>query len=64
MDFSLLKALTLFNEGLVFYVIFPAIVLLGLYLTFRLRLIQLSKLLLSGHHLIKKQETETGITQG
>jgi AGCS family alanine or glycine:cation symporter len=62
MELSLLNGLTLFNEGLVFYLIFPAILLLGLYLTIRLRFIQLSKLGQSGLHLIQKRESETGIT--
>ncbi|NGX46048.1 MAG: Amino-acid carrier protein AlsT [Chlamydiae bacterium] len=62
MELSLLKGLTLFNEGLVFYLIFPAILLLGLYLTVRLRFIQISKLGGSCRHLVQKQESETGIT--
>lgn len=63
MEFSLHRILTLLNEGFTFYVIFPGIALLGLYLTIKLRFLQFSKLKMSLGTLMKKSEpSETGIT--
>jgi AGCS family alanine or glycine:cation symporter len=43
-----------FNDSLTFFVIFPVIVLLGLYLTVKLRFLQIFKLKMSVFHLLKK----------
>lgn len=51
---------TLFNETFTFYLVFPAIVLLGLYLTVRLRFVQVSKLKMSFSFLVKKQKGQEG----
>jgi len=60
MSFS--EILRLFNEGLTFFVIFPAIVVLGIYLTVKLRFVQFSKLGLSIKHLLHKPENQEGIS--
>jgi len=60
MSFS--EILRLFNEGLTFYVIFPAVLLLSLYLTVKLRFIQFSKLGLSARELFQKRDTQEGIS--
>jgi len=60
MDFEIRSLLTLINEGLTFFLVFPAIVLLGLYLTVRLRCLQLSKLKMSFSYLIKKESGSEG----
>lgn len=52
MSFS--DLIRLFNDGLTFFLIFPAIVVLGVYLTVRLRFVQFSKLGLSIKHLLHK----------
>ncbi len=44
------------NELFTLFFVFPAILLLGIYLSFRLRFVQLSKFLLSFGHLFKRQE--------
>lgn len=49
-----------FNETFTFYFVFPAIVLLGLYLTFRLKFVQISKLKLSFSCLLKKESQSQG----
>lgn len=64
MDVSLKSLLISFNEGFTFFIVFPAIVLLGLYLTFKLRCVQISKLKLSFSCLLKKEDKSQGnITQ-
>lgn len=60
MDISLKSLLIIFNEGLTFFFVFPAIVLLGLYLTFKLRCVQISKLKLSFSCLLKKESQSQG----
>jgi len=60
MDFNLKSLLISINEGLTFYFVLPAIVLLGLYLTIRLRCLQISKLKLSFSWLIKKDKGSEG----
>lgn len=49
-----------FNEGFTFFLVFPSIVLLGLYLTFKLRCVQISKLKLSFSCLLKKDKQSQG----
>lgn len=49
-----------FNKFFTLYLVFPAVVLLGLYLTIKLRCIQLSKLNLSFKYLISKEEKTVG----
>ncbi len=56
------KALSLLNEGFTFFVIFPSVLLLGLFLTWKLRFIQFSKLSASWKYLFHKGEGD-GITQ-
>jgi AGCS family alanine or glycine:cation symporter len=46
------------NESFTLYVIFPSILLLGIYLTWRLRFVQISKIFLSFTHLFKRREAE------
>lgn len=60
MDFS--QILSLFNEGFTFFVIFPAILFIGIYLTIKLKFVQLSKLPLSLKYLLQKQAKTDGIT--
>lgn len=48
------------NEKLTFYLVFPAIVILGLYLTIKLRGFQISKLKLSFFNLVKQQKNSQG----
>lgn len=63
MDFSIPHLLTLLNQGFTFYVIFPGIALLGIYLTLKLRFLQFSKLKLSLKTLLTKGEkSEEGLT--
>ncbi len=50
--------LKLLNEFFTLYFVFPAILLLGFYLTWRLRFVQFSKLFLSFKHLFKKNEAD------
>lgn len=45
-----------FNEFITIYFVFPSVVLLGVYLTFRLKCVQLSKLKMGFFHLFKKEE--------
>lgn len=45
-----------FHELLTLYFVFPSIVLLGIYLTFRLKCVQLAKLKMGFSHLFKKEE--------
>lgn len=60
MDISLKSILIGFNEGFTFFFVFPAIVLLGLYLTLKLRFVQISKLKLSFSCLLKKENQSQG----
>lgn len=53
---SIQSLLSNFNHYLTFFLIFPLIVVLGLYLTVRLGFIQLSKLKMSFKYLLKKDE--------
>ena len=49
-----------FNKIFTLYCVFPAVVILGIYLTIKLKCIQLSKLKMSLSCLLKKEEkTET-----
>lgn len=48
------------NETLTFYIVFPCIILLGLYFTIKLRGFQISKLKLSFFSLLKKQKNLQG----
>lgn len=52
--------LRLLNEFFTLYFVFPSIFLLGIYLTFRLRFVQLSKLSKSFAHLFKREHGEEG----
>lgn len=52
--------LTTFNEGLTLFLVFPAIILLGLYLTIRLRCVQISKLKMSFGCLLKNEDESQG----
>ncbi len=54
MEFSIAAILRHFNEAVTFYLIFPGIALLGLYLTIKLRFLQFSKLGLSIKTLMTK----------
>lgn len=49
-----------FNEKFTLFAVFPAIILLGLYLTCRLRCVQISKLKLSASSLLQKGEGNEG----
>lgn len=49
-----------FNEVLTFFFVFPAIILLGLYLTIKLRCVQISKLKMSFSYLLKKEGQSEG----
>lgn len=60
MDVSLKTFLIYFNETFTFFLVFPAIVILGLYLTIRLRFLQISKLKLSFFCLLKKDKQSEG----
>lgn len=60
MDVSLHSLLVSFNEAFTFFLVFPAIVLLGLYFTFKLRCVQISKLKLSFSYLLKKESHSQG----
>jgi AGCS family alanine or glycine:cation symporter len=60
MDISFKTFLVSFNEAFTFYFVFPAIVLLGLYLTIRLRFVQISKLKMSFSCLLKKESQSQG----
>jgi len=59
-DSGLKAFLISFNEICTFYFVFPAIILLGLYLTIRLRFVQISKLKMSVTHLLKKDKGSEG----
>lgn len=50
--------LRLLNEYFTLYLVFPGILLLGIYLTYRLRFVQLSKLATSFKHLFTKPDSD------
>lgn len=60
MDIGLKSLLINFNEVLTFFFVFPAIVLLGLYFTFKLRCVQVAKLKMSFSYLLKKETKSQG----
>ncbi|MFI0434484.1 MAG: alanine/glycine:cation symporter family protein [Parachlamydiaceae bacterium] len=60
MDLSFQTLLMNFNQALTFFFVFPAIVLLGLYLSIKLRFVQLLKLRLSFSFLLKKESQSKG----
>jgi AGCS family alanine or glycine:cation symporter len=60
MDVSLKTLLIHFNEALTIFFVFPAIVLLGLYFTIKLRFVQISKLKMSFLYLLKKETKSQG----
>lgn len=60
MDASFQFFLTQINETLTFFFVFPAIVLLGCYLTIKLRCVQISKLKMSFSFLLKKDSQSQG----
>lgn len=60
MDLTIKNLLGIFNEGLTAFIIFPSIICLGLYLTYRLRCVQVSQLATSFKCLLKKKENEEG----
>jgi AGCS family alanine or glycine:cation symporter len=60
MELTIKNLLGFFNESLTAFVIFPSIICLGLYLTYRLRCVQVSKLYESFQCLLKKGENDQG----
>ena len=60
MDISFKSLLISFNETFTFFFIFPAIFLIVVYLTYRLRCVQISKLKLSFACLLKKEGSSQG----
>lgn len=60
MDLNFKLFLTHFNEALTFYFVFPAIVILGTYLSVKLRCVQISKLKMSFFCLLKKPSHSEG----
>lgn len=60
MDINFKTLLIQFNEIFTFFIVFPSLVLLGLYLTIRLRFVQLTKLKMSFFQLVKKDQKEKG----
>lgn len=60
MDISLKTLLIQFNETFTFFLVFPCLVILGLYLTIRLRCVQVSKLKMSFACLLNKDKKEQG----
>ncbi len=60
MDISFKTLLIQFNEAFTFFIVFPCLVLLGLYLTIRLRCVQISKLKMSFIRLLNKDQKEKG----
>ena len=59
---QLSQAIALLNSGFTFFVVFPAILLLGVYLTYRLRFMQFTRLGLSLRQLFQKGDSPDGIT--
>lgn len=63
MDWNLRLLLGGFNETFTFFLVFPGMVLLGIYLTIRLRVVQISKLKLGFANLLRnKQNCEGNIS--
>ncbi|WP_068467961.1 alanine/glycine:cation symporter family protein [Candidatus Protochlamydia phocaeensis] len=60
MNFDIKSLLTGVNEAFTFFLVFPTIILFGLYLTFKLRFVQISKLKMSFCCLLKKEESSQG----
>jgi len=60
MGLFLQEILSKCNQYLTFYLVFPGIVLLGIYLTLRLRVVQFSKFKLGLRYLFKKEEGAEG----
>lgn len=60
MDISFKTLLIHFNEAFTFFFVFPTIVLLGLYLTVKLRCVQIAKLKMSFSWLLKKESQSQG----
>jgi AGCS family alanine or glycine:cation symporter len=60
MDLSVKAILTNFNEIFTFFFVFPAIITLGLYLTIKLKFVQVSKLKMGFSYLLKKEGTSQG----
>jgi alanine or glycine:cation symporter, AGCS family len=48
------------NQNFTFFFVFPSIVILGFYLSFKMNFLQITKLKLSGSSLLKKDESEHG----
>lgn len=57
---DLTSLLTGLNETLTACVVFPAMILLGLYLTYRLRFVQVTKLKAGFTHLLKQEKDAEG----
>lgn len=60
MDVDFKTLLAGFNETFTLFCVFPAIILLGIYLTIKLNFVQISKLKMSFSHLLKKEEGSQG----
>jgi AGCS family alanine or glycine:cation symporter len=60
MDVNFKAFLTSFNELFTLFCVFPALIFFGLYLSFRLRFVQISKLKMSFLCLMKKNEKSQG----
>ena len=60
MELTLKSFLSFFNEGLTFFIIFPCILLLGMYLTIQLNFLQFSKLKMSFSYLLRKDTESSG----
>lgn len=60
MDLNFRTLLTSFNESFTLFVVFPFIVLLGAYLTIRLKGVQVTKLKMSFSYLLKKEDNMQG----
>ncbi|MDR3623639.1 MAG: sodium:alanine symporter family protein [Chlamydiales bacterium] len=58
MDFK--ELLSLFNESFTFFCVFPALIILGAYLTIKLRFVQITKIRLSFSYLLKKDPKSQG----
>ncbi len=54
---ALFDALRFFNQGLTLFVVVPLLVLLGLYLTWQLRFVQVNKLGLGFRHLLSRNDS-------
>ena len=60
MDINFKMFLVNLNEILTFFVVFPSIIFLGIYLTIKLRFVQISKLKMSFSCLLKKENQSQG----